>query len=466
MHHYRFVARCCCWLLLIGLLTKLSLPTAAPVNAATEPEQVEPSAGKWPTWVLKSSSELRPAAPPDQAATKKELAELETLAGQRDDKAFAQITYWDAGAPNYRWIEIALAQAQKKPMSNPRIDRMMSMMNVAIYDAMITAWDAKYTYNRPRPTERDPKLTAAVAVPHSPAYPSEQAVAAGAASAILAYIYPDDAKEFAAKAEEAAHSRVLAGVNYPSDVKAGLELGQAVAAKVIERAKTDGSDAQWDGKMPTGPGYWTGDKPIEPLAGTWKTWVLTSASQLRPPAPPAYDSPQKATELQEIQSYTRTWQSNQKAFYWQSFDGIIVFWYDTASKRIFEHHLDTNPPAVARIYALMSIAHYDAILACWDAKYTYWAMRPFQLDPKLVTLFPTPNHPSYPAAHGCASSAIAGVEEALFPAEAQYIHDKADEAGWSRLWGGIHFRSDIETGLTLGRSVAKMVIERAKLNGQ
>lgn len=128
--------------------------------------------------------------------------------------------------------------------------------------------------------------------------------------------------------------------------------------------------------------------------------------------------------------------------------------------------LEINPLEVAWIYALMSIAHYDAILACWDAKYTYWAMRPFQLDPKLVTLFPAPNHPSYPAAHGCASSAIAGVEEALFPAEAQYIHDKADEAGWSRLWAGIHFRSDIEVGLKLGRTVAKAVIERAELNNQ
>lgn len=466
MHQDHVVSRWFRWVLLLSLLATLALPPTTPVTAAPKSDQVEPGAGKWPTWVLKSGSELRPAAPPDQAATKKELVELEKLAGQRDAKALAQIAYWDAGAPNYRWIELALAQAQKKPMSNPRIDRMMAMMNIAIYDAMITAWDAKYTYNRARPTESDPKLTAAVAVPHSPAYPSEQAVAAGAASAILAYIYPDDAKDFVARAEEAAHSRLLAGVNYPSDVAAGLALGQAVAAKVIERAKSDGADAKWDGKMPTEAGHWTGEKPIEPLAGTWKTWALTSASQFRPPAPPAYDSAQEATELQEIQSYTRTWQSNQKALYWQSYDGIIVFWYDTASKRIFEHHLDANPPAVARIYALMSIAHYDAILACWDAKYTYWAMRPFQLDPKLVTPFPTPNHPSYPAAHGCASSAIAGVEEALFPAEAQYIHDKADEAGWSRLWAGIHFRSDIEAGLKLGRSVATLVIERAKLGDQ
>ena len=55
--------------------------------------------------------------------------------------------------------------------------------------------------------------------------------------------------------------------------------------------------------------------------------------------------------------------------------------------------------------------------------------------------------------------------EGLFPAEAQYIHDKADEAGMSRMWAGIHFRSDIETGLKLGRNVAQLVIEHAAHDG-
>jgi hypothetical protein len=64
-----------------------------------------------------------------------------------------------------------------------------------------------------------------------------------------------------------------------------------------------------------------------------------------------------------------------------------------------------------------------------------------------------------------ALQAIASVEGALFPAEAQFITDKADEAGMSRLWAGIHFRSDIETGLKLGRSVAQAVLEYAKHDG-
>jgi membrane-associated phospholipid phosphatase len=339
-------------------------------------------------------------------------------------------------------------------------------MNIAIYDAMVATWDAKHTYQRQRPSLVDPALTTLVDTPNSPAYPAEHAVAAGAAATILGYLYPDDAQLFQAKAEEAAYSRVLAGVQYPSDVEAGLALGRQVALLVLERAAADGSDAQWEGVMPTEPGHWTGEKPVEPLGGIWHTWVLSSGDALRPPPPLAYDSPEKAAELQEIQTFTRTWQTNQKALYNQTFEGIFTGWYDTAHVRIFEYHLDTNPPRAARIYAAMSVAHYDAQIACWDAKYAYWAPRPFQLDPALVTLFPSPNHPSYPAAHGCASGAIITALAYFFPAEAASINARAGEAAFTRLWAGIHYRSDIETGLALGRAVAQKVIGHEQQNSR
>lgn len=463
MNTKRFWIRLTSWLLLASLIATFIPVPGATLVAADKAGQVEPEAGKWQPWVLKAGSELRPAAPPDQAATKKELAALQALVTQRDAKALDQIAYWDAGSPNYRWLEIAFAA--ETDLNPPRALRLNALLNVAIYDAMIAAWDAKYTYNRPRPSAVDSKLTTVIATPHSPAYPCEQAVAAGAASAILAYLFPDNAQTFAAKAEEAGRSRLLAGVNYPSDVQAGLALGRAVAAKVIARAQADGSDAQWTGSVPTEKGKWNGTNPVEPLMGSWKTWVLKSGNQFRPAAPPAYDSTELQTELQEIETFTRTWATNQKALYWQTDEGAVGFWYNTASLRLFEHHLDSNPPQAARIYALLSVAHYDALVACYDAKYTYWAMRPFMVDPNIVTLFKTPNHPSYPAAHGCMSGAIAGVIEGLFPAEAQYSHDKADEAGMSRLWAGIHFRSDIEVGLKLGRSVAQLVMEHAAHDG-
>lgn len=450
------LTKCLTWLLVVTLLAGCVMPpmaTAAPV---------EPAAGQWQTWVVTDVTTVRPPVPPDEAATRQELQALKAMVAQPDANTMAQVTYWDAGAPSYRWLQIALAQIKSKPLSNPRVARGLALLNVAMYDSLVATWNAKYSYNRPRPDQLDPTLATLVTTPTSPAYPAEHAVVAGAATTILSYLYPDDAATFQAKAEEAGQSRVIAGVQFPSDIQAGFDLGRAVAEQVLERAKTDGSDAQWDGVIPNGPGQWRGEKPIEPLAGTWTPWVLTSTAEFRSPAPPAYDSPQLAVELQEVKSMTNTWQSTAKALYWQTFDGIFTDWYVDANQYIFEQHLDTNPPEVARIYAAMSIAQYDAILACWDAKYTYWSIRPNQVDESIATLFPTPRHPSYPSSHACDSSAIAGAMAVFFPAEADFLHARADEAALSRLWAGIHFRSDIDAGLTLGRVVAEKVMAQVQ----
>jgi membrane-associated phospholipid phosphatase len=83
--------------------------------------------------------------------------------------------------------------------------------------------------------------------PGDVSYPSEHAAIAGAASAMLAHLYPGDTAALQAQAEQAAFSRLQAGVNYRSDIEAGLALGRAVAARVIaRRALTDGSAAVWD----------------------------------------------------------------------------------------------------------------------------------------------------------------------------------------------------------------------------
>lgn len=433
----------------------------APAMSSSQP--VEPGAGQWKTWVLTSVDSVRPAPPPDQKATLAEIAQLKEMAAQRDDAAQAQVAYWDSGSPSYRWIEIALAEYKSKPVVPAILTaRGLSLMNVAIYDAIVAAWAAKYSYNRPRPSSVDPTLTTLVSVPNSPSYPSEQAVAAGAASSVLAYLYPDDAQTLTAKAEEAAHSRLLAGVNYPSDVEAGLELGRQVAQQVIARAKSDGSDQVWQGEVPTGPGKWNGKNPQLPLSGTWKTWVVPSVDALLPPPPLAYDSPEKAAELQEIKTMTHTWQLDEQAMFWQMLPAIFDYWYDNASRHIFEHHLDSNPPEAARIYATMSISQSDTWITCWNAKYTYWAMRPFQMDSTVKTLFPTPNHPSYPSGHSCYLGAVADTLGQLFPEQADFMKGIADQQAQSRVYAGIHFHSDIVAGLALGRAVSDLVVKRVE----
>jgi membrane-associated phospholipid phosphatase len=385
------------------------------------------------------------------------------VAAERDADAEALVAYWDAGSPSYRWISLALAEhsAARIP-PGPLYSRGMALLNVAIYDAMVAAWDAKYSYHRLRPSQVDGTLRTLLDVPNSPSYPSEHAVAAGAAATVLAYLFPDNAALFAEKAEEAARSRLVAGVEYPSDVEAGLALGRAVAEQVIAHAKTDGADAEWDGVMPTEPGHWSGEKPVAPLAGTWKPWVLSSGSELRPPAPPAADSEQLHAELTALETFTPTFATTAAAFFWQSPAGTIPYIYNNTARLLFENRLDRDPPQAALIYATVAVAQHDAFVACFDTKYTYWSIRPAQLDPSFKSLFPSPNFPSYPSAHGCGSGAVASVLSDFFPADAEALMANAQEAGNSRMWAGIHFQSDVDAGLDLGKKVGALVLERVQ----
>ena len=460
------------FLFVIGMMifgpfvSALKLPDT--VTASTGDGAVEPLAGTWKTWVLESGSQLRLPTPPDKGATKAEIDELMNLAKQRDSAALAQIDFWNSGPPVYRWNEILINTAFKYNLAGLGAERALSLLNVAMYDATIAAWDSKYTYNRPRPSDFRSALNTVIPNPASPSYPSEHAVVAGAASEVLAYLFPVEASAFRAQAEEAGMAFELAGIQYPSDVTAGLELGRQVAALVVAYAQTDGSNAVWDGAMPTGPCYWNGTNPVAPVAGTWKTWVLSSGSEFRPGPPIDCTSPEKSAEMDELRSFSRTPRTNTIAFFNEYGSGATRgywYWNQQLGMKIFEYKLDDNSPRTARAYALLSITRYDVTIACWDAKYAYWAIRPFQLDPAFVTLFRTPNHPSYPAAHACVSGASANIMSYLFPQGTGAFQAVAQEAGDSRIWAGIHFRSDVEAGSNLAHDVAQKVIDVAQNDG-
>ncbi len=417
--------------------------------------QTEPKAGTWKTWVIPSGEAYRLPPPPDAKATQAEGKVLLALQTKRDAAAIRQIKFWDAGAPGYRWQEAIERLYNGFP---PAWVRGKALMNAAIYDATIAAWDAKYAYRRSRPSAQQTGLAVYLPTPDSPSYPCEHSVAAGAAATILAYLFPAKADSLQRVAEEAAQSRALAGVVYPSDVKAGFELCQRVAKSVIERAKADGADAVWNGERPTGSGLWNDKRPpIDPMMGHCKTWVLTASNQFRPGPPP-----DPAEEMKELKNFKRNPRATYRALYWASND----FWGDALNQKLFETNLHLNAPRAARAYALVSIAALDAYIACWDTKYTYWSIRPNQYDSTYVPILGiTPSHPSYPSGHATISNARATVLAYLFPEDAMYFLRKAKEAAESRFEGGVHFRTDNVVGLDMGQKVGGEVIKRARQDG-
>src|SRR5215813_3984649 len=107
---------------------------------------------------------------------------------------------------------MAIDLVVKNNISGPRNARILSLLNVAIYDATIAVWDSKYVYNRPRPSEVNRFVAPVIPVPNSPSYPSEHAATAAAAAAVLSYLFPTEAQNFGRAAQECAASRLDAGV--------------------------------------------------------------------------------------------------------------------------------------------------------------------------------------------------------------------------------------------------------------
>ena len=402
--------------------------------------RLAPDPASWPTWVSLTLSFVPRAAAPSRSETRDEANDLKIIANLRGDAAVESVRFWDAGAPPYRWIQIAQQEVASHSLGGPAATRAMSLVAVAMNDATVAAWASKYFYQRPRPSQFDPTIVPMIETPLSPSYPSEHAVVAAAAAAVLGYLFPDRKAAIDAMASNAGFSRLYAGTEFPSDVSEGMLLGGAmVADQVIARAKRDGSDMVFSGSFPPLPGRWSSATPSFPLAGSWKPWALTSGSEVRLPPPPAFESPEMKAQVEGVKNFERTTQRNRIALFWQP--SFIDPWIDTMNQMIFERHIDKNPPLAASIYALAMVAQHDATIACWDTKYAYLEPRPIQVDSSIQTLFATPPHPSFPSGHACASGAAAGALAAVFPDAAAQLSSRAKEAGLSTFYAGIHYEN-------------------------
>ena len=118
-----------------GLLILVAGPTGAAAAPAGE-RGIEPQAGAWHTWVLSSGNQFRPAPPAGAAETQAELEQLRALVNQRDAAALDQISFWDTGAPSYRWNELAISEALKHNLNSNYGTRAMALLHVAVSDAM------------------------------------------------------------------------------------------------------------------------------------------------------------------------------------------------------------------------------------------------------------------------------------------------------------------------------------------
>ncbi len=376
---------------------------------------------------------------------------------------------------------VHLVQTPGVQPANVHPTRSFAILHAAIYDAVISIT-----------RDASPYLVSVKA----PQGARPDAAAATAGHDVLTALYP--AMKGALDQQLASE---LAAIPGGTDKQQGIQVGQAVAARLVAVRANDGSAAV---PPPFVPGNLPGDyRPTPPnfpapVFTNWWTvtpFVLESGAQFRPGPPPALTSRAYADALNEVKSLgqdtsaTRTPEQTVIAKFWAG--PIWNTWNEIAENAALAHH--TNLERTARIFAVLNLSFADSAIGMYDAKYHYQLWRPVTAirladtdgnpatvaDPTWTPLAVTAADPSYPGAHSTISAAGATVLTAFFgnhdlvrvtsdvlpTAGARSFASYeavATEAGLSRIFAGQHTRADHEAGLDLGSDIAHFVLQRSE----
>ena len=353
----------------------------------------------------------------------------------------------------------------------------LAIAHAAIYDAVVSIDRSSQPY-----------LTTV----HGPRSASTAAAADAAAHDTLVDLYPGLQSSI-----DQEYTGLLAQLPSGRHKFQGIRVGEAVAAQILAQRANDGSSAAL---IPFTPGAGAGEYQLTPPAFAqpvfthWrfvKPFVLRTADQFRPPAPPALTSAKYAAAINEVktlgvaQGSTRTPDQTQIGSFWNP--PIWATWNRVAQSAVLGHHGTLSQEA--RTFAALNLTFADSVIAFYDAKYTYRLWRPVTAirnadtdgnpdtvgDPNWTPLSATAPDPSYPGAHGTISAAGADVLSSIYgndfpftvtsPAlpgvERPFVSfsEAAEEASVSRIYNGNHTRIDQVAGENLGRDVAGFVLQ-------
>jgi membrane-associated phospholipid phosphatase len=406
---------------------------------------------------------------------------MNAQAGDADENSAA--TAAQPGNVVIQWNRILL-QIVRTPGAQPATihpTRSFAIMHAAIYDAVNTI-DKTHT----------PYLVSDLAPLWSMASP--EAAAASAAFRVLFKLYPNQRRMLVLQWVEQLRQ-------IPEDLprSLGVRLGFIVGDRILEQRSNDGSNTQLPAFVAgNAPGNYQLTPPNfpQPAFRQWPQvtpFTLAKADQFRLGPPPMLTSEtytaafQEVKELGFMESTTRSADQTQIGRFWNG--SIWDYWNEIAQTAAVAHNLTV--PESARLFALLNLTLADSAIAFYDTKYTYLFWRPVTAiraadtdgnsqtvgDPNWLPLsVKTAPDPSYPGAHSTISASAAAVlkfffntddfsyavtSEVLPGVERSFASftAAAEEAGLSRIYAGVHFRTDHTSGRQLGLNVAAYVVQ-------
>jgi len=354
----------------------------------------------------------------------------------------------------------------------------LAMVHIAIYDAVNAIDGYPFQAYGVHPTVIPPA--------------SADAAVAAAAHDILVALFP--AQQAALDAKYAASLSTIADGPAKSN---GIAVGQQTAAGILTLRANDGRDAVVSYSPGSGPGVWAPTPPgflaaAAPEAAHVQPFALNSPSQFRAEPPPGLTSETWTRDYNEVKTLgvasgsTRTPEQTDIGRFWS--DQPILQWNRAWRNIAIMQGLSLEENA--RFFAMLATATADAIIACWDSKFTYNFWRPVtairagdtdgnpatEPDVNWLAQVVTPNHPEYPAAHGCFSgsstetlrfffgtddfnftidSKVAGLTNAV--RSYNNFSQALDEVLDARVYGGMHYRNSTQKGALLGKQVSRFV---------
>jgi hypothetical protein len=320
---------------------------------------------------------------------------------------------------------------------------------------------------------------------------SDEAAAIAAAHTVLVHYFPDQQGSLDAQFQQSLDA-VVASWQARHE---GVEAGEAAAQTLIAERANDGLEANITYTPGTAPGDWQPTPPgFLPPANPWlqfmRPFTMKNASQFLPRGPYALSNEQWVADYNltrlfgELNSTVRAPKQTEIGLFWTD----APFYQDARAWTRLVENYRLNVPDSARLLAILWTGLSDSLIGCFNAKYTFGFWRPvtaiqagganpeLTADPSWTSLGVTPNHPEYPAAHGCGTSAVSDLvadyfgtqnvqvvfDSVIFP-DGVHTHvfyntaDWLDEVFWARIYSGFHFHHSLQDGVELGHQVSRQL---------